>query len=137
MRPNFKAEYIVTHNVLGSLEAAALAAAERLGLDQADTQALIARYHGYCRYDERPGARPVPPILYLNSAYSRDNSREAFEGIVKAMLEELTPKPKVRVAMLGAGTHIYYKPEPDLPLGLCGVVAGLWHEAVSGGFYGA
>lgn len=134
-RPNFKAEYIVTHNVLGSLEAAARAAAGRLGLDAAAADALVTRYRGYCSYDERPGARPVPPIFYINSAFSRDNSFEAFDGIVLPMLAALRPAPKVRLAMLGAGTHIYYKPEPDLPLGLCPVAAQLWHDAVTGGFY--
>lgn len=135
VRPNFKAEYIVTHNVRHSLEAAARAAAERLKLDHAKTDALIARYVGYCHYDEGEGAKPVPPILYVNSKYSRDNSLEAFEGIILPMLADLRPAPRARVVMLDAGTHIYYEGNEELPLGLAPIAAGLFHDAVQSGFY--
>ena len=36
---------------------------------------------------------------------------------------------------LGAGTHHYEKPEDGLPMGLVAPVAGLWFEAIMGGYY--
>ncbi len=134
-RPNFKAEYIVTHNVRQSLEAAARAASDRLGLTGGETQALVERYLGYCRYDESPDAKPVPPILYLNSKYSRDNSLEAFEGVILAMLGELKPAPRARVVMLDAGRHVYYQGDEDLEMGLAPTAAKLFDDAIQGGFY--
>lgn len=134
-RPSFKAEYTITHNIVASLEAAARVNAERLGLNKLQTQELIERFFGYCRYDESVGAKPVTPILYVNSAYSRDNSREAYNDIVLPMLAKLDPAPRVRVTQLQAGTHIYYRPEPDLPLGLAPSAAKLWHDAIHGGFF--
>lgn len=134
-RPSFKAEYTITHNIVASLEAAARVNAERLKLDEAQTQALIDRFFGYCLYDEKPGAKPVTPIFYVNSAYSRDNSPEAYCEIVLPMLAKLKPAPRVRVTQLQAGTHIYYRPEPGLLLGLAPSVAKLWHDAIHGGFF--
>jgi hypothetical protein len=134
-RPNFKAEYTITHNITASLEAAARAVAERLKLGAPETTALIEHFLGYGCYDTGANARPVPPILYVNSAYSRDNSPEAYNNVVLPMLAELSPAPRVRVTQLGAGTHIYYKPQPDLPLGLAPAAAKLWHDAIMGGFF--
>lgn len=136
-RPSFKAEYTITHNIVASLDAAANAVAERMGLDDAQKQALAQRFRGYCHYDTRPGAKPVTPILYVNSGYSRDNSPEAFSEIILPMLAQLNPAPRVRVTQLQAGTHIYYRPEPDLPLGLAPAAAKLWHDAIHGGFFHA
>jgi hypothetical protein len=134
-RPGFKAEYMVTHDVKPSLEAAARAAAGRLGMTAAATEALVARYLSYGCYDTRPGAKPVPPILYVNARDSRDNSLEAFNDIVLPMLADLGPAPKVRVVQFEAGTHVYYKPQPDLPLGITPAVARLWNEAITSGYY--
>jgi hypothetical protein len=134
-RPSFKAEYTITHNIVASLDAAARAVAERMGMDDAQTHALAQRFRGYCHYDTRPGAKPVTPILYVNSGYSRDNSPEAFSEIILPMLAQLNPAPRVRVTQLQAGTHIYYRPEPDLPLGLAPTAAKLWHDAIHGGFF--
>ena len=135
MRPNFKAEYIVTHNVRHSLEAAARAAGERLGLDGEAMDALVQRYLGYCHYDERPGAKPVPPILYVNSKHSRDNSLEAFQEIILPMLGALSPPPRAGVVMLDAGAHIYYEGDDELPLGLAPMAAKIFDDAVQGGYY--
>jgi hypothetical protein len=135
-RPNFKAEYIVTHNVQASLEAAARASAERLGMTRDATEALVRRYKCYAHYDTRSEARPVPPILYVNAKDSRDNSFEAFTEVVLPMFAALTPAPKVRVVQFGAGTHVYYTPQPDLPLGITPAVVKLWHEAIMGGYFG-
>jgi hypothetical protein len=135
-RPNFKAEYMVTHNVRPSLEAAARAAAERLGMDGAATEALVARYLGYGHYDTRPEARPLPPILYVNARDSRDNSAEVFNGVVLPMFAKLDPAPRVRVVQFEAGTHAYTKAQPDLPQGITPAVVKLWHEAIMNGYYG-
>jgi hypothetical protein len=135
IRPNFKAEYIVTHNVAASLEAAARAAAQRLGSNAAATEALVKRYRNYCYYDLSEEAKPVPPILYINSHNSRDNSPEAYNEIILPMLAELRPAPRVSVTQFGAGTHVYYKPEPDFPLGITPAVAGLFHQAITNRFY--
>lgn len=134
-RPSFKAEYTITHNIVASLEAGARVSAQRMNLNEKDTQALVDRFLGYGRYDERPGAKPVTPIFYVNSAYSRDNSPEAYSEVVLPMLAQLKPAPRVRVTQLQAGTHIYYRPEPDLPQGLAPPVAKLWHDAIHGGFF--
>ena len=40
-RPQFKAEYIITHNIAASLEAAARAVAARLKMSDADTETLV------------------------------------------------------------------------------------------------
>ena len=48
-RPQFKAEYMITHNIVGALEAAARAAAARLKLSDAETEKLVAHYLGYTR----------------------------------------------------------------------------------------
>ena len=48
-RPQFKAEYMITHNIVGALEAAARAAASRLRMSADDTEKLVAHYLGYTR----------------------------------------------------------------------------------------
>jgi hypothetical protein len=134
-RPNFKAEYIVTHNVRASLEAAARAAAARLGMNETATSALVQRYFNYCHYDMSEEAKPIPPILYVNSKDSRDNSPEAYSEIVLPMFAELKRAPKVRAAQFGAGTHVYYKAAEKFPQGLAPAAAGLFNEAIMSGFY--
>jgi hypothetical protein len=135
IRPNFKAEYIVTHNVRGSLEAAARAAAERLGMNKEATDDLVQRYFNYCHYDMSKGAKPIPPVLYVNSKDSRDNSPEAYTEVVLPMFAKLNPAPKVRATQFGAGTHVYYKADKDFPLGIAPAVAKLFHEAIMNRFY--
>ena len=134
-RPNFKAEYIITHNVQISLEAAARAAAKRLGMTSDAEEALVGRYRGYGYYDTGPEARPLPPIFYINSKNSRDNSPEVYSEVVLPMFKELSPAPKVRAIQLGAGTHVYYKTEANLPLGITPSVVKLWHDAIMNRFY--
>ena len=75
-------------------------------LNDKDTQALVDRFLGYGRYDERPGAKPVTPIFYVNSAYSRDNSPEAYSEIVLPMLAKLNPRA-ARARHAIAGGHAY------------------------------
>jgi hypothetical protein len=135
-RPQFKAEFVVTHNVVPSLTAAARAAARRLGLGRAETQALVERYRDFGRYRQGAGERPVPPQLFINSRYSRDNSEEVFREVVLPMLAELKPAPRTHLTMLDAGSHIYMEPDgPDLPRGIAPVAAKLFDQAVRGGFF--
>jgi hypothetical protein len=136
LRPQFKAEFPVTHNVAATLARAARTAARRLGLDRAATSALVDRYLHYGRYRERPDARPVPPILFVNSRYSRDNSEEVFRAVVLPMLARLDPAPRTRLVMVDAGSHIYMEPDgPRLPLGIAPVAASLFDAAIQGGFF--
>lgn len=136
LRPQFKAEFPVTHNVTGTLEAAARTAAKRLRLGPAETRALVARYLDYGRYRVGPQARPVPPILFVNSRLSRDNSEEAYRGVVMPMLAALDPAPRVHLTMVDAGSHIYMEPDgPNLPQGIAPVAAKLFDDAVRGGFF--
>lgn len=135
IRPNFKAEYPITHNIVASLEAAALAVSDRLQLQDAARRSMVEKFLSFGRYDTHAGARPVQPIFYINSANSRDNSPEAFNGTILPMLAELKPAPRVKATQLGAGTHIYYKPMPDLPVGLTRAAAFLWRQAIQDGFF--
>src|ERR1700676_4199382 len=57
-RPQFKAEYMITHNIVGALEEAARAAAARLRMDATETEKLVAHYLGYTRELKGPGAKP-------------------------------------------------------------------------------
>ena len=136
LRPQFKAEFPVTHNVAATLARAARTASRRLGLDRAATAALVDRYLGYGRYQEGPGARAVPPILFVNSRFSRDNSEEVFRAVVLPMLARLKPAPRTRLVMVDAGSHIYMEPDgPRLPLGIAPVAASLFDDAIQGGFF--
>ncbi|HSR54734.1 MAG TPA: hypothetical protein VLN73_00730, partial [Alphaproteobacteria bacterium] len=135
-RPQFKAEFLITHNVTASLEKAARAAARRLRLAKSEREALIERYLDYGRYLKGPGARPVPPILFVNSCYSRDNSEEVFKDVILPMLGKLTPPPKTRMIVVDASSHLYTEPDGDeLPLGMAPVAAKLFDDAVRGGYF--
>jgi hypothetical protein len=135
IRPNFKAEYPITHNIVVSLKAAAEAVSDRLQLKSDEREKMIQKFLGFCHYETSADARPVQPIFYINSANSRDNSPEAFNGIILPMLAELKPAPRVKATQLGAGTHIYYKPMQDLPFGLTRAAAFLWRQAITDGFF--
>jgi hypothetical protein len=134
-RPQFKVEYMITHNIQASLEAAAHAAAERLALDTQETEALIRHYKGYPYPQTGPGAKPVPPILYVLSKDSRDHSPEVYEEVVVPMFRKLDPAPKVHVTRFGAGVHTYHKAEEHLPLGIVPPVADYYFQAITGGYF--
>ena len=135
-RPNFKAEYIVTHNIVSSLEAAARHSARRLMLNRRETHALIERFVGYTRPLEGPGVKPVPPFLFGISKDSRDHSPEVYREVIQPLFREMKPKPKIGLTRFGAGVHSYWTPEKDLPLGIAPAVAQFYHDAITGGFYG-
>lgn len=136
LRPQFKAEFLITHNIVPSLTAAARAVARRLGLPRTDTGALVERYLDYGRYRRGGDARPVPPLLFVNSCFSRDNSEEVFNEVVLPMLAGLEPAPKTRMVIVDASSHLYCEPDgAGLPQGMAPVVAKLFDTAVRGGFF--
>jgi hypothetical protein len=134
-RPQFKAEYIITHNIQSSLRAAARATAERLGLSPDETQALEDRYGGYPQPLTGPDALPVPPILFTIAKDSRDHNIDVYREVVLPAFAQLDPAPKTALTQLGAGVHSYWKPEPDLPAGVTPVAAKLNHDAIMGGYF--
>jgi len=134
-RPQFKAEYMVTHNIVGALEGAARASAARLGLDGKGTDALVARFKGYTRPLAGPGVKPVPPFLFAISKDSRDHSPEVYREVILPAFAKMEPAPKVAVTRFGAGVHSYWKAEPDLPIGIAPAVAQFYCEAITGGFF--
>src|SRR5262249_48065787 len=81
-RPQFKAEYMITHNIVGALEQAARAAAARLKRSGTETERLVAHYLGYTRPLEGAGVKPVPPFLFVISKDSRDHSPEVYREVL-------------------------------------------------------
>jgi hypothetical protein len=135
-RPQFKAEYIITHNIASSLEAAARAVAARLKLGEPETADLVAHYLGFPYPLTGDGVKPVPPVLFVISKDSRDHSRDVYEEVVLPMFrEQITPAPKVHLTQFGAGVHTYNKPEADLPMGIVPPVAEFYFNAICDGFF--
>ena len=134
-RPQFKAEYMITHNIVGALEQAARTAAGRLKMNPADTEQLLARYLGYTRPLEGAGVKPVPPFLFVISKDSRDHSPEVYREVIIPMFAAMKPAPRVHVTRFGAGVHTYTKPEPGLPVGIAPAAAQFYHDAITGGFF--
>ena len=134
-RPQFKAEYLITHNIQTSLEAAARASAERLKLNAEETEKLVQHYKGYPYPQTGPGAKPVPPILFVLAKDSRDHSPEVYEEIVVPMFRKINPAPKVHVTRFGAGVHTYHKAEEGLPLGIVPTGADYYFKAITGGYF--
>jgi len=135
VRPQFKAEYIITHNITSSLEAAARASAKRLRLSRADTDKLVAHFRGYPYPLPVDQGKPVPPVLFAIAKDSRDHSPEVYREVVLPLFQTISPTPKVRVTRFDAGTHFYTRAEPELPLGIGPAVAKLYHDAITGGYF--
>lgn len=131
----FKAENMIHFDSPSSLTAAAEAAAKRLGLNPADTQALVKRYVGYLRELSGPGTRPMPPVFSIIARNSRDHTAEGYREVYLPFYAQMNPAPKVRVVQVDAGTHGYSAPEPGLPMGIAPAGAQLWYEAITGGYY--
>lgn len=134
-RPQFKAEYMVTHNIVGALENAARTSAKRLKLSDNDTEALVARFVGYTRPLAGPGAKSVPPFLFAISKDSRDHSPEVYREVILPAFAKMDPTPKVAVTRFGAGVHSYWKAEEELPIGIAPAVARFYFEAITEGFF--
>ena len=135
MQPNFKAEYLITHNIVKSLTEGAQVTAKRLNMGPKETEALIKRYLSYPRELSGPGVNPVPPLLYNIAKDSRDHSPQVYKEIIIPMCAAMNPAPKVRVVQYDAGVHTYSKAEKDLPMGIVPAVAKLWYDAIMGGFF--
>jgi hypothetical protein len=134
-RPQFKAEYMITHNIVGALEHAARAAAARLRMDTAETGKLIAHYLGFTRELAGPGVKPVPPFLFVISKDSRDHSPEVYREVIIPMFAAMKPAPRVALTRFGAGVHTYTKPEPGLPVGIAPAAAQFYVQAIQQGFF--
>lgn len=134
-RPQFKAEYMITHNIVGALEQAARAAAARLALDQAETEQLVAHYLGYTRELAGAGVKPVPPFLFVISKDSRDHSPEVYREVILPMFAAMRPAPRAAVTRFGAGVHTYTKPEPGLPVGIAPAAAQFYVHAIQQGYF--
>jgi hypothetical protein len=134
-RPQFKAEYMITHNIVGALEQAARVSAARLKMTVEQTEALVAHYLGYTSELRGPGAKRVPPFLFVISKDSRDHSPEVYREVILPMFAAMNPAPRVHVTRFGAGVHTYTKPEPGLPAGIAPAAAQFYHDAIAGGFF--
>lgn len=135
MQPQFKCEYTVSTNIEPSLEAGARATAERLGLDEAGTEALVHQFLGYGRELKGPDAKPVPPVMFCVAKDSRDHGVESYKTLVMPMYAQMEPAPKTSLTHFQAGIHSYWNELEDLPVGIAPSVAKLWHEAVTSGYF--
>ncbi len=134
-RPQFKAEYIITHNIVPSLTQAAQVTAKRLNMNSEETEALVKHYLGFSRELTGIDVKPVPPFLFILAKDSRDHSPEAYKEVVVPMFAAMNPAPKIRVVHFGAGVHTYTKPENDLPMGIAPAAAKFYYDAITGGYY--
>ena len=135
-RPQFKAEYVITHNIRSSLEAAARAVATRLNFDPQETEKIVAHYRGFPYPLSSAGVKPTPPVLFVIAKDSRDHSADVYHEVVLPMFEkEIDPPPKVKLTQFGAGVHTYHKAEPDLPLGIVPAVADFYFKAITQGYF--
>jgi hypothetical protein len=135
MWPQFKAEYIVTHNIVASLDAAACAAAKRLELSADETERLVAHYRGLAQPMRGASAKPLPNVLFAIAKDSPDHSPEVYQQVVLPLLREAAPGTKACVTRFEAGTHFYDWPEDGLPLGIGPNVARLFSEGIANGFF--
>ena len=135
MQPQFKCEYTVSTNIESSLEEGARVTAERLNLNQKDTDALVSKFLGYARQQSGTETKPVPPILFCVSKDSRDHGVESYKTLVMPMFSKMTPPPKTALVHFQAGVHSYWTEEEGLPLGIAPSVVQLWNDAVKAGFF--
>src|SRR5207244_918841 len=134
-RTQFKAEYIVTHAITGSLAEGARVTAARLKMDKDETEAVVQHFVGYARELSGANVKPVPPFLFEISKDSRDHSREVYEEVIMPGFRAMKPAPKIALTRFGAGVHSFWKAEKDLPVGIAPSVLKTWDEAVRGGYF--
>lgn len=135
VEPYFKAEYIVHHNGVESLKAAANATAERLKLGPSERERLMSRYVDYTRELSGAGVKPVPTVLFTLTKNSHDHTPKVYEEIVLPAFRAMKPAPKVALVKLGAGLHGYTTPEDRLPMGVLPAVAKMWADAIQAGYF--
>jgi len=134
-RPQFKAEYVVTHAITDSLAEAARVSAARLKMNRDETEALVNRFIGYTRELRGTDKKRVPPFLFEISKDSRDHSPEVYEEVILPGFRAMNPAPKIGITRFGAGVHSFWKAEKDLPVGIVPSVIKSWKEAVTGGYF--
>ena len=134
-RPQFKAEYVVTHAITGSLTEAAKVSAARLKMTNDETAALVERFVGYTRPLSGQNVKPVPPFLFEISKDSRDHSPEVYHEVIMPGFRAMKPAPKIALTRFGAGVHSFWKAEQDLPVGIVPSVLKSWNDAVLGGYF--
>jgi hypothetical protein len=134
-RPRFKAEYLITHNIVESLKKAAEVTANRLNMNKVETAALVQRYLGYPRELSGPDVKPVPPFLMGISKNSRDHSPEVYKEVVVPMFKAMNPPPRVDVVHFEAGVHCIWESEEGLPMGIAPAVIRSWDDAIKGGYF--
>ena len=135
-RPQFKAEYMITHNIVGALESAARACGEapwhvvrgRAEARRSITSAIRVNCGG-------PGVKPVPPYLFVIAKDSRDHSPEVYREVILPMFAQMNPAPRTHVTRFMAGVHTYTKPEQDLPMGIAPAAAHYFNDAITGGYF--
>ena len=135
VQANFKCEYPITRNIASSLEAAARATAERLRLNEIQTDALVARYLSMTRELQGPDIKPMPPTLFGITESSRDHPEEVYREVILPMYRAMDPAPLTALTKFGAGVHDYAKPEPGLPLGVAPAVISQWNATIENGFF--
>jgi hypothetical protein len=134
-RPQFKAEYVVTHAITDSLAEAARVTAPRLKMNKEETDALVQRFLGYTRELSGANIKPVPPFLFEISKDSRDHSPEVYEEVIMPGFRRMNPAPKIALTRFGAGVHSFWKAEKDLPVGIVPSVLRTWKDAVVEGYF--
>lgn len=135
LRAQFKAEYIVTHNIRPSLEAASETVAERLGMTEEAFDQLRNRYLGFARELAGNGVKPVPPFYFIITKDSRDHSPEVYDEVILPMFARMNPAPRIALTRLGAGVHTYTTPEDGLPVGVTPTAVALFVDAVKSSFF--
>lgn len=135
MRPQFKAEYIITHNIQASLEAAAAATADRLCLTGNQRESLLNKYKRLPYPLAGDDVKPVPNVLFAIAKDSRDHSPEVYQEVVLPMMAGITSPPRVAVTRFEASTHFYQRPEENLPLGIGPAVASHFDAGITSGFF--
>ena len=116
---------------------AARVTAKRLQLDADATAALVDRYIGFTRELKGPGVKPVPPVMFQISAFSRDHSREVYEEVTIPMYQAMDPAPKHALTQFMAGKHGYMARDEDngLPSGIGPAVFLQWDTAIKSGWF--
>lgn len=134
-RPQFKAEYMITHNIVGALESAARTVAQRLRMSSKEEEDLVAHYVGYTREQRGQAVKPVPPYLFVIAKDSRDHSPEVYREVILPMFAQMDPAPRTHVTRFMAGVHTYTKPEHELPMGIAPAAARYFNDAITGGYF--
>ncbi len=135
LQPNFKAEDFIHKNSVASLADGARATAERMGMDDEETQTLVEHYVGYTRELTGPGVKPVPPVLHINGIGDKTVTYERYTNYGKQMYEAMDPAPRTHAILFGAGVHSWNFKDDNIPHGIAPAVIAMWNEAIQGGYF--